>query len=142
MLETQLVSFCVNECGHEETLLSIDWGQMLIFSGDMPESSFNYNQVAFKGQTSHIYIKQIQTEGNSKHLEIFIDGFLVQALRLDGVVDHDGLVVYASRPNQLSFTDFGILENLKWGRTKWFDYYVSHSYGFILDNLEFNKKKI
>ena len=49
MLETQLVSFCVNECGHEETLLSIDWGQMLIFSGDMPESSFNFNQVAFKG---------------------------------------------------------------------------------------------
>ena len=66
--------------------------------------------------------------------------FLVQALRLDDVVDHDGLVVYASRPNQLSFTDFGILENLKWGRTKWFDYYVSHSYGFILDNLELNKK--
>ena len=68
--------------------------------------------------THHIYIKQIQTEGNSKHLEIFFDGFLVQALRLDDVVDHDGLVVYASRPNQLSFTDFGILENLKWGRTK------------------------
>jgi len=112
---SNIFSFCINECGPEETLLRIDWGKMLIFTGDMPESSFSFSQVASKGQSHHIYIKQIQTEGNSKHLEIFFDGFLATAIKLDDAVDHDELVVYASRPNQLSFTDFGILENFKWG---------------------------
>ena len=48
-------------------------------------------------------------------MEFFGDGSLIHAFKLDSAVNHDGLVVYASRPNQLPFTEFGKLENLKWG---------------------------
>ena len=71
--------------------------------------------IASKGQKGHIYIKQVQTEGNTIHLELFFDESLIHAFKLDSAVDHDALVVYASRQKQLPFTGFGNSENLKWG---------------------------
>ena len=84
-------------------------------SGDIPDSTFSLRRIASKGQKNHLYIEQVQTEGDNVHLELFFDGALIHAFKLDRAADHDGIVVYASRPYQLPFTDFGKLENLKWG---------------------------
>ena len=112
---SNIFTFCLGDCGPGETLLSINWGGMLEIFGDIPESTFSFKQIASKGQKNHVYIEQVQTEGNNVHIELFFDGALIHAFKLDSPADHDGLVVYASRPDQLSFTNFGMLENLKWG---------------------------
>ena len=112
---SNILTFCLGDCGPGETLISINWGAMLEIFGDIPGSTFSFTHVISKGQKNHIYIEQVQTEENSIHLELFFDGALIHAFKLDAVSDHEGLVVYASRPHQLPFTDFGKLENLKWG---------------------------
>ena len=112
---SNIFTFCIGNCGIGETLFSINWGGMLEISGDLPRSTFAFTYIASKGQKNHIYIEQVQTEENNIHLELFFDGSLIHAFKLNSAVDHDGLVVYASRPKQLSFTEFGNLENLKWG---------------------------
>ena len=112
---SNIFTFCIGNCGIGETLFSINWGGMLEISGDLPRSTFAFTYIASKGQENHIYIEQVQTEENNIHLELFFDGSLIHAFKLNSAVDHDGLVVYASRPKQLSFTEFGNLENLKWG---------------------------
>ena len=112
---SNIFTFCIGNCGIGETLFSINWGGMLEISGDIPESTFSFTHIASKGQKNHVYFEQVQTEGNNIHLELFFDGALIYAFKLDMATDHDDLVVYASRPHQMPFTDFGKLENLKWG---------------------------
>ena len=112
---SNIFTFCLGNCDPGETLFNINWGGMLEISGDLPESTFTFTYIASKGQKNHIYIEQVQTEGNNIHLELFFDGSLIHAFKLDSAIDHEGLVVYASRPNHLPFTEFGKLENLKWG---------------------------
>ena len=81
----------------------------------MPGNSFNFTNYLPKGQRTHVYMEQVQTEGSNSHIEFFFDGLLVSAILLTDVADHDGLIVFASRPNQRPFTEYGELHDLKWG---------------------------
>ena len=110
-----IFTFCLGDCGDGETLFSMDWGKTLEISGDLPGSNFTFNEAALLNTKKHIYVEQVQTEGNNIHLELFSDGALIHAFKIDGAVDHQGLVVYASRPDHPSFKEYGKLENLKWG---------------------------